>query len=121
MHLVPTFSVFLSDICYSRREATLRDFKKRYCGWPLPYDRFDYSITQSLLPQQARIVRRRLDMNATPAMLVEKETDRINEGMLCANVNIKPVPDMRKRSPKHNIFEILGVRNQVVHLWNEQA
>jgi hypothetical protein len=48
-------------------------------------------------------------MNSSPAAIVERLADRIDDRIESTNVNIEPGGDMLERPPKHDIFVILGV------------
>src|SRR6516164_11400589 len=55
--------------------------------------------------------RRGLDIHAAPASIVEGARDRVMGGILCAHIEVKTVLDIVQRSPKENVFAVLGIGN----------
>gem|GEM_PF-2229675 len=72
----------------------------------------EHGLVRARCPQQGRVLLGRLDMHATPAVLIKCEADRVNYRVLGTDINIKTIFDMLQRTPEHDIFKILCVGNE---------
>src|ERR1043165_2738099 len=64
-------------------------------------------LVWSRLAQFRSIIGRRFDINASPSCVVERETDRIDERIVRANVNVATALNMMENAPEEHILEVL--------------
>ena len=63
----------------------------------------------------------RLDINSTPAPIIERTGDRVAVRIVGANVNIRSVLDVTERSMKHYVFKILRVADECMQVWIDKS
>ena len=69
----------------------------------------DHRLVGPMGSQRIGIASRRFDMNTSPSALIEHQTDRIDQRVLCTDIDVKAAIDVRQRTPEHDIFKILGI------------
>ncbi len=71
--------------------------------------RLNHHVALTVEAELFGIVRRRLDMHATPALVVECDTDGVKYRILSTDIDKEAALDMLEGTPEDNVFKILGV------------
>ena len=51
-------------------------------------------------------------MNSAPTPFVKRQADRVDKGILSAEIDIEAVLDIAESAPEHDVLEILRVRDE---------
>lgn len=93
-------------------QAGVRDAVEGYGAGLVAGDALHGGVARALLAERVVVILHRFDVDAVPAMIVERFGDRIVVRVVGADVDVETVFELLERAPQADVFEVLCIGDE---------